>query len=418
MNAWDSRHQRPFRALFAGICLPAVALSVATASNASAETRGWVVSMVHTATYANKDACPVDGPVTPEQVQIRALVRKGMTDEQAKVAVGGRDPEDDGANADKPKPDAAAARPRPRRPQTGNFPTRAEDTRIETAVGRYAYGFNLNGKVEPDSFEDPESHERGVDNSMWRVLGCFEGYHVRKPVRPYSENISFDTSLDAMPAWLMSVSGKDLSTDGPVTVTFDRALNVAMRNGLQGLLGGASYVVDPDPRSHSEFKGFIKNQVLTIEPGDFQMAGDSQWFVLLRLSQARLRFTIAPDGSFDGFIGGYQPFKDFFHFLAIRGEGLSQTNLPGVYYAMKRLAEASPDPVTGENTAISATYRMQGIPAFLVKKSGEVAAVAVGRGPAVNSTAMPEYEADAAAGSGSSAQRPGDGAVRQGQTPR
>lgn len=409
MSARDSRHQRPFRAVFIGICLPAIALVIGASSDASAESRGWVISMVHTATYANEAACPVDGPVTPEEVRIRALVRKGLTEEEAKAALERKDPMD--VDVDDPdNPDAAARRRpenRPRRPQNpaGLFPTRSEDTGIETAVGRYAYGFNLNGKVEPDSFEDPESHEQGVDNNMWRVLGCFEGYHIRKPVRPYSENISFDTSLDAMPAWLMWVSGEDLSQDGPVTVTFDRALNVAMRNALQGLLGGASYTIDPDPRSHSEFKGYIKDQVLTIEPGKFQMAGDSQWFALLRLSDTRLRFNIAPDGSFDGFIGGYQPFKDHFHFLAIRGDGLSQTDLAGAYYAMKRLADAYPDPVTGENTAISAAYRMQGIPAFVLTKSGEVAAVAVGRGPALNSTAMPEFETDTPASAEPSAQR-------------
>jgi len=365
--------------------------------------------MVHTATYANADACPVGGPVTPEQVQLRALMRKGLSEEEAKASLEDRDPDEDlavdGNSPDRPE---AAPRPRRRRPETGNFPTRAEDTEIELAGGRYGYGFNLNGIVERGSFEDPESGERGVDNGMWRVLGCFEGYHIRKPVRPYSENISFDTSLDAMPAWLMWVSGEDLSRDGPVTVTFDRALNVAMRNGLQGLLGGASYTIDPNPRSHSEFKGYIRDQILTVEPGDFAMAGDSQWFPVLRLLQARVRFRIAPDGSFDGLIGGYQPFKDFFHFLAIRGEGLSQTNLPGVYYAMKRLAEAAPDPVTGENTAISAAYRMQGIPAFLMSKTGEVVAEAVGRGPAVNSTAMPEYETDTPG-----AQRPAEGSARE-----
>src|SRR5262249_44424981 len=151
----------------------------------------------------------------------------------------GRDPDQAAdLDADAKKPDAAGRRPQNRRqPQNpaGLFPLRSEDPGIETAVGRYAYGFNLNGKVEPNSFEDPESHEKGVDNNMWRVLGCFEGYHIRKPVRPYSENISFDTSLDAMPAWMMWVSGGDLSHDGPVTVTFDRSLDVSMRNALQGL---------------------------------------------------------------------------------------------------------------------------------------------------------------------------------------
>lgn len=405
MSTGDPRHRRPVGAGLIAICAPALALALVlgVSSNAFAESRGWVISMVHTATYANDAACPVDGPVTPEEVRLRWLMRKGLAKEEAQAIVEGRPPDQevgiDPEPSNDPKQAAAAApppRPRPRKRENpaGLFPAQSEDTGIELAGGRWGYGFNLNKRVEEISFEDPESHELGVDNNMWRVLGCFEGYHVRKPVRPYSENISFDTSLDAMPAWLMRVSGGDLSKDGPVTVTFDRSLNVAIRNALQGLLGGASYAIDPDPRYHREFKGYIKDQVLTVEPGEFQMAGDSQWFALLHLLDTQLRFKIAPDGSFDGFIGGYQPFKDFFHFLAIRGEGLSQTDLAGVYYAMKRLADGYPDPVTGENTAISAAYRFQGIPAFILTKDGKIEAVAVGRGPAVNSTAMPEFESD------------------------
>ena len=69
----------------------------------------------------------------------------------------------------------------------GNVPVLVSDPQIHTAYGRFAYGFNLNGEVEPDAFENPDSGERGVDNRMWRALGCFEVYQIRRPVRPYNE---------------------------------------------------------------------------------------------------------------------------------------------------------------------------------------------------------------------------------------
>ena len=225
---------------------------------------------------------------------------------------------------------------------------------------------------------------------MWRALGCFEVYQVRRPVRPYNEDIAWDTALDAMPAWLMSVTGDDLDGDGPVTVTFDRSLNVAMRDARVGVLSGATYVVDPDPRSHSVFAGRIEDGVLTIEPGGFSMQGESQFYAILRFTGTRLRLEMAEHGGASGIIGGYQPWRDYFHYLAIRGEENAQVDLPGVYYAMKRLADAVPDPETGENTAISAAYFLEAVPAFHATLAGEVVAQAVGPGPALSGPAVHE----------------------------
>ena len=225
---------------------------------------------------------------------------------------------------------------------------------------------------------------------MWRALGCFEVYQVRRPVRPYNEDIAWDTALDAMPAWLMSITGDDLDRDGEVTVTFDRGLNVAMRDARGGVLSGATYVVDPDPRSHSVFQGRIDNRVLTIEPGDFSIQGESQFYAILRFTGTRLRLELAEDGSAAGIIGGYQPWRDYFHYLAIRGEENAQVDLAGVYYAMRRLADGVPDPETGENTAISAAYFLEAVPAFHATLAGEVVAEAVGPGPLLSGPAVSE----------------------------
>ena len=48
---------------------------------------------------------------------------------------------------------------------------------------------------------------------------------------------------------------------------------------------------------------------------------------------------------------------------------------------MERLADGGPDPMTGENTEISAAYWLEAVPAFHATTSGEVVGQAVGSGP-------------------------------------
>jgi len=361
-------------------------------SMASAETRGYAISLIHTATYADKGNCPKGGNGSTTEIHMRILMAQGLTREQAEKALTGGDGAatvDDAAAKDSPAKkaggDSAVATTHrfdfDRRGHLygqlvdiGDFPTSVPDDHIETVEGagkgHYAYGFNLAGQATPYSFEDPETHEL-VQDQMWRVLGCFTAYQYRLPGIPYNEGITWDTAEDSMPAWLLSISGDDLSKDGDVTVTFDRSLDVLMRNRHGGVLSGSSYTVDPDPRSHSEFKGHIKDRVLTIEPGNFSMQGESQFYALLRFSDTHLRLNLNPDGSLRGFIGGYQPWLDYFHYLAIRGQEDSEVDLPGVYYAMKRLADAKPDK-SGQNTAISATYYIEAVPVFTTDESGKV----------------------------------------------
>ena len=85
---------------------------------------------------------------------------------------------------------------------------------------------------------------------------------------------------------------------------------ISARN--EGFLADTTYVVDPDPRSHGVFAGRIEDGVLTIEPGDFSMQGESQFYAILRFSGTRLRLELADNGSASGIIGGYQPWRDYF----------------------------------------------------------------------------------------------------------
>lgn len=375
-------------------------LATAPAPTAMAESRGYAISLIYTASYSDKDNCPRGGNGGPPEMKMRILQSRGYSKEQAFKIVANDDVDENGERIN--FRDRGTMNGHPANVQ--NFPLSYPDPQVETVQGRYAYGFNLDGKVEGNSFEDPETGEKGVDNQMWRVLGCFSNYMVRRPVIPYNESIVWDTAMDSMPAWLVSISGDDLSKDGEVTVTFDRALNVLMRDAKGAVLPGSSYTVDQDPRSHSVFKGHIKNGQITVDPANFFMQGESQFYAVLRLTNAKVRLTLHPNGTVSGVLGGYQPWLDYYYYLAIRGENDGLVDLPGAYYAMRRLADADPDPATGENRAISAAYYIEAAPVFHTTVDGKVASVAYLGDPDAQLTSAPARSeasavtADASAG--------------------
>ena len=348
------------------------AIALTAFSSATAETRGYAISLIYTASYQSPDNCPKGGNGGPKELKTRILMSRGYTREKALEIIGNDDTDEKGNRVDFRMRGSIDGKPA----SVTTFPQSYPDPHVETAVGRFAYGFDLDGKTGPDSFEDPETHQQGVDNQMWRVLGCFANYWVRRPVIPYNESIVWDTAMDSMPAWLMSISGDDLSKDGAVTVTFDRALNILMRDARGAVLPGSSYTIDEDPRSHRVFKGQLANGVVTVEPGEFFMQGESQFYALLRLNKAQLRVYLKPNGNVYAVLGGYQPWLDYYHYLAIRGEGDGLVDLPGVYNAMKRLADANPDPATGLNRDISAAYYIEAAPVFHTSVDGRVVGTA------------------------------------------
>jgi len=365
------------------------------------EVRGFVISMVHTATYYDDQTCPEGTNGTRPDVLIRRVMRDGYDREEAVRIVsgirsnGGRDDEGNlvgsaivlggGASSSGDQSwNGFSFNP-------ANFPSVLPDPMSYNAVGRFAIGLNLDGKVGPESWEHPFTGEIGIDNQMWRVLGCWDAYHVNKPVNPYNEGIAWDTAVDAMPAWLISISGKDLDIDGEVVVTFDRALNIPLRDAFGSIMSGTSFAIDSNPRSHNEFKGKIENKILTIEPGNFYMQGESQFYPHLQFTDTQLRFELRDDGSMVGHIGGYQPWRDYYHYLSVRGETDGMIDLIGVFYDLKRFADAAPDPLTGENTAISAAYFIEAVPAFHVNENGALLADSVGLGPKFSGPAVSQY---------------------------
>lgn len=348
-----------------------LACAVATAAPAAAESRSYVVSWFHIAASAYDEDCPRG--LNPGS---SAMYRRVLTDLGYKSAevehlmrgfpmTGGRDA--NGMQAE----DIGAMRGRVDGKAVSAYdnPTAVPDPKINVLEGRHAYGFNLDGK--PTGFEDPETGEKGSDNQLYRALGCTAGFRARLPVRPSYPSNLWDLNREAMQAWLITITGDNLDADGEVAVAFDRARDQVTRDSIGGVLADATFRRDPDMRSHHEARGRIQGGVLiTTEPFTLTLAGYGVVIPRLELHDARLRLRMTSEGPISGYIGGYQPWLPLFSIYADDGRFLEtqqSTDIPGLYYALARLADGMPDPKTGEKTAISAAYRIEAVPAFVVR---------------------------------------------------
>jgi hypothetical protein len=252
-------------------------------------------------------------------------------------------------------------------------PTTVPDAHLNPAVGRFAYGFNLDGRgaASPNSYEDPETHERGVDNQFFRVLGCFQVYKGNPPPQPPLEpEYRWHSSRPTMGAWLISISGDDLAHDGEVTVTIEDSVDpVVIQDANAHVQSDLTYRVANHPASLNVLHGRIKDGIVTTDPALITMLCDAYIQPRFEFRNARLRLKLKPDGSLEGLLGGYQPWYPVYWshakvgYIDERGFGV---DVPALYYALRRNADAYPDPKTGENTAISTAYEIEAVPAFVI----------------------------------------------------
>ena len=256
-------------------------------------------------------------------------------------------------------------------------PTSVQDPLIHTVIGHSGYGFDLDGKESTGGFVDPETGARGVDDQVIRAIGCFTAMRALPPARPGFPSIQWDTTRDQMPAWLVEVGGIDNpQSDDDVSVSLYRAVEPIIRNALGEPQADLTFRIDPDPRIQNKVHGKIQNGVLTTEVFSFFMSGDPFAMPEYELKKARIRLTIKPDGV-KGVVGGYQPWEPIYFSYAIAGalheSGLS-LDIPGIYYALRSLADADPDAKTGQNMSISATYLIEAIPAYIEHPVAKTAA--------------------------------------------
>ena len=372
----------------------AMAVAAMIAQPAAAETKSWVVSWLDMAMYSQDGDCP-DGlnPSIEElyRFDLKALgYDPGQVNEIAKNISGG-------GVAAEILTNRARINGKPANAYT--HPMQAPDPKLHALGGRYAYGFNLDGKgaASPNSFEDPETHEKGVNNQMVRAFGCSQSSRASPPPDGgYPKNgaywgYSWDVVRDTMPAWVITVTGQDLSKDGEVTVDFERAVDHILRDANGETLAGMAFRIATDPRSRNHYKGVVKDGTIFTQPAELHMEGDDFLITQFDIKAARMRLHMRPNGNLEGIFGGYQTWMPVYFMYGganYASENAVGVDFVGIFHILRRLADAEPDPKTGQNQRISAAYRVLAVPAIAVPPA-ETNKTAQSGSPALRTASVP-----------------------------
>jgi hypothetical protein len=277
----------------------------------------------------------------------------------------------------------------------------APDPHYKTVAGINipVYGIDLdgqdsrvNGKPAPstcphDDFRGVDG-ERGIDNQFYRVVGCSNSFQSTGQSNTYE--IEMYTG-----AWgiLITLKGvHDLKNQKDIEVGIYANADPIELSPTRQALPNATYAIDQDPRFQATTHGRIVNGVLTTDPVDVRFHVVTNSIRLERpLQDARLRMTFTPEGGLDGIMAGYVQVEAMYNYQFGYRDGKDGAGKPanqrlifgsangaarvlghtcnGVYYALKQNADGHRDPKTGQCDSISTQYRIQAIPAFVVKTS-------------------------------------------------
>jgi hypothetical protein len=225
--------------------------------------------------------------------------------------------------------------------------------------------------------------EAGIDNRLWSVLGCVKGYARGSTI----DEFAIANIREGQRTILVRLKGvDDLENDDAIELGIYSGVDPIPVDAQGGMLDRASLSITNDPRHHSVTAAKIVDGVVLAGPFDLRLDFKGQFLAAeYALRDARIRLELAPDGTLSGLLGGYWDVEQFFDIYARQASRLGAFTVgfrcPGMYGAVKKQADAYPDPKTGACTAISTAFRLKGIPAFVIDPEADPKVAAVG-GPA------------------------------------
>jgi len=261
-------------------------------------------------------------------------------------------------------------------PETGGEARVFEDTQLRRQVESYhptvapdalpflegegpvAPGLDLDGAQGAEDFTSPDG-KAGIDNQMHRVLGCIANYRGPDgPIRFFEDEMVLRENYNRIIVQLNDVDS--LADDPAVDVMIFRGRDKVLvdAGGLKALPGGTQRI---DTRWGSRYirhtRGRIDKGVLTTEPVDLLYPWDAFYMPTDQFMWgARLRLTLTPESA-EGLVAGYTDVETWYmHMLrnwSAHYQSYGKSSGPSIYKAMRRLADAVPDPATGTNRAIS-----------------------------------------------------------------
>jgi hypothetical protein len=255
-------------------------------------------------------------------------------------------------------------------------PEVVKDPPLKTVQGNVSFGMDLDGSAGGSGAANSCPHENfisptgdpGIDNQMYRLLGCVYGWRENGYVESNANGELRDTSQGLI---LIEVSGvNNRRNDDEVTVSFYRGGDELPKDSRTKILPYASYRIHDVPGYGVSARGKIVDGVLHTESVDASLPNYGNLSHHdIHLKGMRLRLNINEDsGRVKGMFAGYRDFDNFWHsfrkleFLHVTG----QFSCPGVYAAANELLDGYPDPVTGKCTALSSAYNIEAVSAFVI----------------------------------------------------
>lgn len=243
------------------------------------------------------------------------------------------------------------------------------------AQGQIAYGLNLDGKIGPNSFQSPDG-EQGIDNQLQRAIGCTPGWRSDGQFVHFESLFAVGHSYNR---WMIELSNvDDLVNDDDVTVTTYRGLDDLFTDATgEGFVAGGSQRVDARwGQSFIEVtKGKIVDGVLTTEPIKKAKIPWAMRFVgHYDVFDFQLKLELTPQtakGIFAGYVGVDNWNNRLNSNWGTHHQSYGAVSAASEYRAMRRLADAYPDPETGANTAISGAAEITLTQVYIVHPNEE-----------------------------------------------
>lgn len=374
-----------------GVGLAALALSTPAATTpAAAKTLAFVVTTWNTATYESRfmDECPEGLNPGNDEFWWRGL---------SKIERG--ELTDNGMITQIERQGLALVRG-PNGENVCQIPTAVKDPVLLTVEGPLSYGVNLDGNVDGSATAKSCAHENftgvdgtpGVDNQMYRLLGCTYGW------RNYGHieiNANGMRKMNGLGMILIEITGvDDPKNDDAVEVGFYRSIDQFALDSNGNMLPYNTYRIDQAngvARYGDVLPGKIVDGVVMTGQGDVHLPMKdirlpfygNYTYIDQRLRDLTFRLEIDDDGaSARGMFAGYYDVDQMWDYLSGLGfAATAQYSCPPLHEAIYRLADGYPDPQTGKCTAISSAFRINAVAAFIDRTdtSGKPARVAASK---------------------------------------
>jgi hypothetical protein len=173
----------------------------------------------------------------------------------------------------------------------------------------------------------------------------------------------------------------DLANDGEVKVAIYRGMDELTRDAAGNFVSGGTQRIDAQWGRKFMFKtdGKIENGVLTSAPNDMIFPESMQRGLPYQsVRDWRLKLSLTPDGA-EGVMAGYLDYERWHRTLsqnwATHNRSYGAEAVQNQYRMLRKRADAYPDPKTGQNTHISASWDLKFSQAFVLHPSPKVAEI-------------------------------------------